>query len=365
MFNSFSGGSGLAVAWSESVACTVLDATPSYLVVECQHPPLGKFAVIFVHLSCDVGARQVQLNEIIMFVLSCPLPLFVAGDFNCLLSMADKVGGRPLAPAALDQLGDFLHATNLTNLGCIGSPYTWSNRQSGSKQILERLDRCLANNLVLCSWPDVQVHHLTDLGSDHRMLLIRFTKTPESRPRRFQFDKRWTTNPEVPGIFETAWAKRVQGTTQFRVQTQLKHLRHDLVGWASKGTSNSARQIRTLRQTIEEARESPVVDLDHIKALENQLGGAYKQEEAFWKQKSRVGRLRKGDANTGFFHLTTMQRRRRNAILTLCDDEGVVHTQEDAKANVAITFYQRLFTSNGSDPRDFVRQLGLPRVVDD
>lgn len=40
----------------------------------------------------------------------------------------------------------------------------------------------------------------------------------------------------------------------------------------------------------------------------------FRDEEIFWKQKSRNTWLRVGDQNTKFFHATTKQQRARNRI---------------------------------------------------
>lgn len=47
-----------------------------------------------------------------------------------------------------------------------------------------------------------------------------------------------------------------------------------------------------------------------------------KLEEDFWKLKSRVDWLNDGDANTKFFHLSTINRRRFNCITTIQDHGG-------------------------------------------
>lgn len=47
-----------------------------------------------------------------------------------------------------------------------------------------------------------------------------------------------------------------------------------------------------------------------------------KQEEIFWRQKSRVQWLKEGERNTRFFHRSTMANRAFNRILTLKDKKG-------------------------------------------
>jgi hypothetical protein len=47
-----------------------------------------------------------------------------------------------------------------------------------------------------------------------------------------------------------------------------------------------------------------------------------KQEEIFWRQKSRVQWLKEGERNTRFFHRSTMANRAHNRISSIKDEEG-------------------------------------------
>ncbi|CAL1370859.1 unnamed protein product [Linum trigynum] len=139
----------------------------------------------------------------------------------------------------------------LPSLGQIGEP---------GDHILERLDRCLGSTSTMTDWSDLKVIHLSDLGSDHRILLVQLIKQGHHRHTQFQFDGRWNSNDEALDIIRAAWAKPTCGSVQFRAFTQLKIARHDLVEWAKLGTSNSARQIRELKAAILDLREAEVVD---------------------------------------------------------------------------------------------------------
>ncbi|KAM1778363.1 hypothetical protein ACFX12_039867 [Malus domestica] len=78
-------------------------------------------------------------------------------------------------------------------------------------------------------------------------------------------------------------------------------------------------------------------------------------EESYWLQRSRVKWLREGDANTAFFHQSTLQRRRRNCVVKL-QDEGQrwVENQESIR-HTFDEHYINLFTSSG--PRDWGQSL--------
>lgn len=56
--------------------------------------------------------------------------------------------------------------------------------------------------------------------------------------------------------------------------------------------------------------------------LLEELQKVLKLEEEFWKLKSRIQWIQDGDANTKIFHLTTLQRRRKNRIFSIRDEAG-------------------------------------------
>lgn len=58
--------------------------------------------------------------------------------------------------------------------------------------------------------------------------------------------------------------------------------------------------------------------------LESQLTHLSKVEEEYWRQRSRVDWLTKGDANTAFFHAFANGRRRKCAISRLHTDTGII-----------------------------------------
>ncbi|XP_075663330.1 uncharacterized protein LOC142632897 [Castanea sativa] len=81
-----------------------------------------------------------------------------------------------------------------------------------------------------------------------------------------------------------------------------------------------------------------------------------------WSQRSRVAWLKDGDRNTRFFHNKASQRRRRNYIRDLFDLSGQWTTQSDRVVDIAVNFYQQLFTS--SNPTNLEAVLAeIPQLV--
>ena len=65
-----------------------------------------------------------------------------------------------------------------------------------------------------------------------------------------------------------------------------------------------------------------------------------------WRQRSRTSWLKNGDRNTRYFHGQASQRRRRNRIMGLRNNEGVwVEEKEEVVSNL-VGYYENIFTSS-------------------
>ena len=65
-------------------------------------------------------------------------------------------------------------------------------------------------------------------------------------------------------------------------------------------------------------------------------------EESYFKQKSRIKWLKKGDQNTKYFHGMMAARQKRNTISVLIDFERHKLISYDQISNKAVTFFQKL-----------------------
>ena len=72
------------------------------------------------------------------------------------------------------------------------------------------------------------------------------------------------------------------------------------------------------------------------------------REEIMWKQRSKITWLTEGDRNTRFFHLRVSQRRRRNYISKLKNQDGQFTDNQVKMGVMATDFYRTLYTSEGT-----------------
>lgn len=132
-------------------------------------------------------------------------PWLMMGDFNSILSQAEKIGGNQFASSSTYTLLDDLNKLALIDLGYHGYPYTWNNKRSGKANIQERLDRGVANDLWCTSFPHASILHLPALSSDHNPILLNTNIQGSNVHRPFRFEPMWIEDPTCSDIISKAW----------------------------------------------------------------------------------------------------------------------------------------------------------------
>ena len=87
-------------------------------------------------------------------------------------------------------------------------------------------------------------------------------------------------------------------------------------------------------------------------------------EEVFWRQRSRSLWLPTGDKNTSFFHQRASQRKKKNTIEGLHDENGVWQTDEGRVSTIAERYYADLFKAQSHTNMDRVLE-DVDKVVTD
>ena len=131
----------------------------------------------------------------------------VIGDFNEVLSSADKCGGNPVNMRRAQIFKNCLDTCSLIYLGFQGPRYTWVNKQDIGFFIQERLDRAFANQDWMNLYSEASVTHLTRVHSDHCPILLCLDKLSALRlTRPFRFQPVWMSHPLFTSVLESNWA---------------------------------------------------------------------------------------------------------------------------------------------------------------
>ncbi|CAA7020953.1 unnamed protein product [Microthlaspi erraticum] len=265
----------------------------------------------------------------------------------------EKRGGRKHSESSFLPFRRMLDDCGLLDFPFKGNSMSWVGyRKCGKIQC--KLDRAMGNEDWHHEFSHTNVEYLKLWGSDHRPILVRILSKPASVKRCFKFDKRWLDKDGLKNTIKEGWS-----TTDISdlgdVHKKVQACRRAISRWKKTNQSNSIKKIEEIKNLLEQAQTNDNMTSEEVLQLKWDLCSAFRDEELYWKQKSRVTWLREGDMNTKFFHATTKQRRARNRITKLKRSDGTWAETEDDIEHVATAYFQNLFTS--SQPADFDEAL--------
>ncbi|KAM1743179.1 hypothetical protein ACFX12_013097 [Malus domestica] len=249
------------------------------------------------------------------------VPWLCGGDFNEFIWDYEKSGGVAVNYNRPRFLADFMNATELFDLEFKGPAFTWRGFRRG-EWVEERLDRGLINGLWQEVWPKSMALHGPVQGSDHCPLLIKSELDGPKRRELFRFKAFWAKEEECKSLVSDCWARRGEVGALVTWVSKLNDCRSRLIRWSRNKFKKRSQLIEDLTLQLGVLQENWGPNFTAIQEKSRLIDDLRAQEENYWHQRSRVQWLREGDANTKFFHQSTLQRCRRNTIFTLKDGDG-------------------------------------------
>lgn len=235
------------------------------------------------------------------------------------------------------------------DLGYIGLPYTWDNRQQGRSNVKVRLDRGLANAKFLNLFQSVKVWHVQTTQSDHCCLVVEGLKGSNSRNhkrRAFQYENMWRRDPSYRQVVNSVCYNSDRPSTLNQLSAQLGSISSSLSSWEKNSFGSVKKEMSLLRSELESIRRSSLHSgpSRRERFLMSKISELLSREEIMMKQRSRIAWLQEGDRNTAFFHAKARERAQSNRILALKKEDGSIVTSQEALETEAMDFYSKLFT---------------------
>uniref|UniRef100_A0A803Q0A1 Reverse transcriptase domain-containing protein n=1 Tax=Cannabis sativa TaxID=3483 RepID=A0A803Q0A1_CANSA len=279
---------GLMLLWKDNVNVKLLHFGHTFFncFMAFEDGPSFHFTAFYgAPAAQDRHASWTLLNRL---VDSAPLqPWLVIGDFNEILSNADKEGG-PLRNELLmaDFRSSFDHC-HLTDTPFEGDAFTWIKSRTAATSLKEHLDWCFINNL----WDNVfvvpHIVHLDYFHSNHRAIAAVITahNAPAQQfkcKRRFRFEKLWLADAKSRDIISQCWLHQPS-------HTSIDNVLHNLDSCATNLQKWHIGKYGRMKKTIAEA-QTRVADLNNcvirsantmeeLKVSESILDDLLEQEE--------------------------------------------------------------------------------------
>lgn len=320
---------GLALWWDSSISISVDVSSNNVVHTSCQSLHDNKsWAMSFVYGSPSYQDKEMVWDFIRNIADGLRGPWVCLGDFNEVAMASDKSGGNLPSSARISSFNDFLNDCGLLDLGFKGQRFTWRNNRTGDAAVMERLDKAYANIDRREDFPQAMVFHEPAIGSDHSPILLS-TEEPLKIHRQFRFESMWTAEEECGDIIRSHWACLRSEDNSTHLVKNLEKCRGILQRWHREKFGKMKERMTDLKAkigVIQQSKYSTASKLEEEELLRS-LNVLWEQEEMYWHQRSRLNYLRFGDKNTRFFHITATQRRQRNLILRLKNeqDEWISH----------------------------------------
>ncbi|XP_059668770.1 uncharacterized protein LOC132313844 [Cornus florida] len=321
---------GLAIFWENETPLTVMKASSFQVTCLVQGgKPDRDWCFTAIYATTKDAIRKEQWNFLRKLQTSVGSKWVLLGDFNDLLYPEVKKGGRVRHGWTLKSFKDFVADCQLHDLGFMGYPFTWCNNRDGDANVKERLDRVLATVDWRIQFSAAVVQHVHVVGSDHAVILLDLFLKKAQRGKvscltRGEFRMR-NVLPLLKGL----------GNLKGMLEAQLKGVRENEGDYST----NACDQVQ------------------------KKINAEWRNEELYWRQKSRKEWLLHGDRNSKKIHIATMRRRNRNMIKGLEDSQGNWLDDDQAIRGEAENYFHNLFTSTGSIDDEAFWNLWEPMVT--
>ena len=144
--------------------------------------------------------------------------------------------------------------------------------------------------------------------------------------------------------------------------SKINKCRQEIINWTRSQNINSVTVIKETQLALEVALSADPPEPTVIGALSSKLEQAYKLEELFWKQRSRIRWLHSGDRNSSYFHAVTRNRRFQNRLTVLENSAGVPCHEKHQITQIISEYFQQIFSSEANGDLLVVNEAIDPTV---
>ncbi|KAL9664842.1 hypothetical protein QQ045_020251 [Rhodiola kirilowii] len=305
----------------------------------------------YARAYCDDVVREQLWEDLIAASDNINAPWIVSGDFNTISSWEEKQGGNLSDDGPLLAFNEFQLQAGLSDCGFKGPPFTWSNNQSGSGRIWERLDRSLVNGLATAEFPTLQVSHLERIFSDHCPILVELAAAQQNFGF-FHYQRAWETHPGFHSFVTSCWRGHMHPDPLVNFGLKFKRLRMHLRKWnwevfgdVRVKKRNLLLQVGVLEARLQQGWSSDLAS--ELSLCKGQYQEVADLHNDMLKSKARLDWLEHGEHNSNLFHAAIKARRVKNRVQLELDD-GQFTDDREVIGKDAADFYSNLF--GGSVP---------------
>jgi exonuclease III len=361
-------GGGIALYWTEDVTVDFLSFSKRHIDVHVSGGPYDHmWRATFVYGEPKPGDRHLMWTKLRQIKDNSSKPWLMMGDFNEAMWQEEHFSCTPRSERLMMDFREVLSHCDLYDIGFVGNPWTFDNKQKGDRNVRVRLDRAVASTEWSRMFPDHRLRHIASSRSDHCPILLSIetaTNCRCDRPVR-RYEIVWEREPSLPAAVEEAWSRRVPCNDLGDVSSSLRLMMSSLYSWKHTKFKSIPKEIEKKRELLDNLRQFNDAEsvLKRV-GLEKEMDELLYREEIFWMQRSRIAWLREGDKNTKYFHRRASWRKKKNNIRKLKRSDGTWTSDTVEMENMARDFFQDLYAKDENINPDIITGL-LDRCITD
>lgn len=342
-------GGGLALLWNQEVDVKLESYNKSHIDVTVTLSPVVQWRFTGFYGEPNKDFRFQSWNLLKHLKSRSNLPWLCAGDFNECLDASEHIGGQGRPERQMEGFREAVEVCGFTDLGYIGLPYTWDNRQPTGRNVKVRLDRGLADEGFMNLFSNNKVWHIQTTESDHCCLVLECSQVwhrGRRRKRRFRYENMWRRDATYVQMVEEAWHAADRPTTMDQLAVNIDQVSTKMQEWGRSIFGSVRQELAALRIELETVRRNnlhsgPSRQERHLMA---KIAELLAKEECMEQQRSRIQWLKEGDRNTAFFQAKSRERAKNNRIHALKREDGSLASTQEELEVTAMEFYTKLFT---------------------
>lgn len=202
---------------------------------------------------------------------------------------------------------------------------------------------------------DHWVEVLTGRSSDHGPMFSTMKKRGEKVWRKrsvFRYEASWAKEEGCDEVIKGAWHTMQRDIQTQKIQAKLESCKTTHERWSKQTNSDRTKEIKEKSDLLKQLQDAESrYNVEDVKKIQRELGVLLQNEDLKWKQRAKRNWYAMGDRNPKFFHACASQRRRKNVIKKVMDEQNqVFNNQEDIEGA-----FNNLFTSTRPSPKDIAK----------
>ncbi|KAL9230903.1 hypothetical protein vseg_006194 [Gypsophila vaccaria] len=181
------------------------------------------FYLTMVYVFNTIQEREPLWHNLRRIAQCSQGPWAIAGDFNCVLSANEMVGGN-VASAEMGSFETCVEDCGVIDIKSVGSVFTWNNKQAPENRIYSKIDKFMVNKAWNDVMPEAFAHFLPEWTFDHTPCIVSQANSVQRRST-FKYFNMWGASDNFIPLIKQHWNRSLTGTHMYTLARNLKLLK--------------------------------------------------------------------------------------------------------------------------------------------